>query len=106
MTTSGFVLSAFFYGYLLTQLIGGYLSTILGSKSANSIQKTLTHKGVLGFGVTLWSLFTILNAPSASIVTLLILARVVIGLGEGVTLPSIHHMNSRWFSNYDFRMFK
>ena len=46
MQTQGLVLSSFFVGYLLLQIIGGRLADRYGGKV------------VLGAGVLLWSLFT------------------------------------------------
>jgi ACS family sodium-dependent inorganic phosphate cotransporter len=84
-TTSGFVMSSFFIGYLLTQVPGGWLAGRLGGKH------------VLAGGVLLWSLFTALTPPAAFAgFAALIAARVVMGMGEGVTFPSIYALFSRW----------
>ena len=53
-TTSGFVMSSFFIGYLLTQVPGGALAGRYGGK------------WVLAGGVLLWSLFTALTPPLPS----------------------------------------
>ena len=45
-TTAGFIQSAFFYGYLVAQLPGGWLSNKFGGQK------------VLPFGVALWSIAT------------------------------------------------
>ena len=68
--TQGLVLSSFFVGYLLLQIVGGRLSDRFGGKI------------VLGCGVLLWSLFTILTplAASASI-AVLIVTRILMGMG-------------------------
>ncbi len=83
--TQGLVLSSFFVGYLLTQVFGGFLADRFGGKM------------VLGLGVLLWSFFTIVT-PSAAYagLTVLLLARVGMGLGEAVTFPSIYSLFSRW----------
>ncbi len=83
--TQGLVLSSFFVGYLLTQVFGGFLADRFGGKM------------VLGLGVLLWSFFTIVT-PSAAFagLTVLLLARVGMGLGEAVTFPSIYSLFSRW----------
>ncbi len=83
--TQGRVLSLFFVGYLLTQILGGRLADRFGGKR------------VLGAGVLLWSLFTVLTPPAASLgLAALLLARVGMGLGEGVSFPSIYSLFSRW----------
>jgi ACS family sodium-dependent inorganic phosphate cotransporter len=84
-TTSGFVMSSFFIGYLLTQVPGGVLAGRFGGKH------------VLAGGVILWSLFTALTPPAAYLgFGVLIAARILMGMGEGVTFPSIYALFSRW----------
>ncbi|NQV65093.1 MAG: ACS family MFS transporter [SAR86 cluster bacterium] len=85
MRTQGMVLSSFFVGYLLLQIVGGLLADRFGGKV------------VLGVGVLLWSLFTILTPPAASIgLGLLLATRILMGMGEAVTFPSIYSLYSRW----------
>jgi MFS family permease len=84
-TTQGTVLSAFFVGYLLTQVVGGRLADRFGGKI------------VLAGGVLLWSLFTILTPPAAAIgFAVLLIARIGMGLGEGVNFPAIYTLHARW----------
>jgi ACS family sodium-dependent inorganic phosphate cotransporter len=84
-TTSGFVMSSFFIGYLVTQIPGGALAGRFGGKH------------VLAAGVVLWSLFTALTPPAAFASFWLLLAtRIGMGFGEGVTFPSIYALFSRW----------
>jgi MFS family permease len=81
----GTVLSAFFVGYLLTQILGGRLADRFGGKL------------VLGCGVLLWSAFTMITPLAASFgLGALLLARVGLGLGEGVTFPSVYSLIGRW----------
>jgi ACS family sodium-dependent inorganic phosphate cotransporter len=81
----GTVLSAFFVGYLLTQILGGRLADRFGGKV------------VLGCGVILWSLFTMVTPLAASLgLGALLLARVGLGIGEGVSFPSVYSMIGRW----------
>jgi len=84
-STKGLVMSSFFVGYLLTQVAGGWLADRFGGKV------------VLGAGVLFWSAFTIITPPAAFAgLTLLLLSRVGMGLGEAVTFPSIYSLFSRW----------
>ncbi|KAL0892421.1 hypothetical protein ABMA27_015534 [Loxostege sticticalis] len=83
--TKGLILSSFFYGYLVTQLPGGWLASKIGGNRVFAI----------GIGAT--SLLTLLTPPLAYTSTgLLIAVRVVEGLFEGVTYPCIHAVWSRW----------
>lgn len=83
--TQGLVLSSFFIGYLLLQIGGGYLADRLGGKL------------VLGAGVLIWSLFTVLTPPAAFLgLAVLIVARIGMGMGEAVTFPSIYSLYGRW----------
>lgn len=85
MDTQGAVLSSFFIGYLLLQIVGGRLADRYGGKI------------VLGAGVLLWSLFTLLTPPAAWLgLGMLIVMRILMGMGEAVTFPSIYSMYSRW----------
>ncbi|MDP7577611.1 MAG: ACS family MFS transporter, partial [Pseudomonadales bacterium] len=85
LQTQGTVLSSFFVGYLLLQIVGGRLSDRFGGKV------------VLGAGVLLWSLFTILTPPAAMVgISLLIATRIAMGMGEAVTFPSIYTIYGRW----------
>ena len=84
-TTSGFVMSSFFIGYMLTQVPGGLLAGRFGGK------------WVLAGGVLFWSLFTALTPPAAYAgFAVLIAARIAMGMGEGVTFPSIYALFARW----------
>jgi len=81
----GLVLAAFFAGYLLLQIPAGSLSTRFGGRR------------VLGAGVVLWSLFTVLT-PAAALLSLpaLLTARVGLGLGEASVFPASINMIGRW----------
>ncbi|KAG1669069.1 hypothetical protein FOA52_003987 [Chlamydomonas sp. UWO 241] len=69
----GLVSSAFFWGYTLTQIPGGAISTKIGGAK------------VLLAGVALWSVGTLLAPPCASMSLMALCAsRVIVGLGEGV----------------------
>lgn len=81
----GLILSAFFWGYFCTQLVGGWMSDRFGGRR------------VLGAGVAIWSLATLLTPPAAALSFALLFAiRVVLGLGEGVNFPAIHSLTARW----------
>ena len=83
--TQGWVLSAFFMGYLVTQLLGGWWAAHIGGRR------------LLAFGVLWWSLFTILTPLAASFsLGALIAARIGMGFGEGVAFPAIYQLFGRW----------
>ena len=83
--TQGWVLSSFFVGYLVTQLLGGWWAAHIGGRA------------LLTFGVLWWSLFTILTPLAASFsFGALIAARIGMGLGEGVAFPAIYQLLGRW----------
>ncbi len=84
-TERGIVLSSFFVGYLVTQILGGSLAARFGGKA------------VLGFGVLWWSLFTLLTPLSAmTSFPVLIAVRILMGLGEGVAFPATYNLLGRW----------
>jgi len=84
-TTKGFVLSSFFIGYLVLQVVSGTLANRYGGKV------------VLGAAVVWWSIFTMLTPPAASIsLGVLIAARIALGLGEAAVFPASINMMGRW----------
>ena len=84
-TTKGFVLSSFFIGYLLLQVVSGTLANRYGGKL------------VLGLAVLWWSLFTVLTPPAAQVsLAVLIGARIGLGLGEAAVFPASINMVGRW----------
>ncbi|AKJ69373.1 MFS transporter [Pandoraea thiooxydans] len=82
-TEIGFVFSAFAYPYLLFQIIGGWVSDRFGAG------KTLVGCGLI------WALATILTGMSGGLLTMVI-ARLLLGFGEGATFPGATSMMSRW----------
>lgn len=85
-TTVGLIQSSFFWGYVLTQIPGGYFADKFGAKQ------------VLSFGVITWSLATILVpiAASASNISILLIVRAMLGFGEGVAMPAVNNILSKW----------
>jgi len=81
----GFLLSSFFYGYIVTQIPGGWLSTRYGGKN------------LFGFGILMTALFTLVTPPAARVSPyLLAVVRMLEGLFEGVTFPCMHALWSKW----------
>ncbi|KAF4795897.1 hypothetical protein TURU_088570 [Turdus rufiventris] len=76
--TQGWILGSFFYGYIITQIPGGYLASKIGGKL------------LLGFGIFGTSLFTLLTPLAANLgVGYLIAVRALEGLGELSTQKSV-----------------
>jgi ACS family sodium-dependent inorganic phosphate cotransporter len=82
--TQGLILSSFFWGYLLSQLAGGWVADRYGGKR------------VLAFGVATWSIATILTPPATASLGLLLAVRALLGVGEGVNFPAIHSLAAKW----------
>ncbi|XP_034941000.1 vesicular glutamate transporter 3-like [Chelonus insularis] len=81
----GLVLSSFFYGYISTQLLGGWLSARIGGKR------------VFGGGIAVTALLTLITPPLVRVnVYLLIVLRIIEGIFEGVTYPCIHSIWANW----------
>ncbi len=79
----GIILSAFFLGYTLLQIPGGWLADRYGGKK------------VLTFGVLWWSFFTMIT-PLARTITGMAALRTLMGVGEGVNFPSIQSVMAKW----------
>ncbi|NXA24540.1 S17A4 protein, partial [Ibidorhyncha struthersii] len=83
--TQGIILSSFFYGYSLTQALGGYCSGLFGGKP------------VLGSGLLLSSMLTLLVPRAAELgVSFLIGLQVLLGLAEGVIFPAQYTLWAKW----------
>ncbi|XP_022974609.1 ascorbate transporter, chloroplastic-like [Cucurbita maxima] len=83
--TVGLIQSSFFWGYLLTQIVGGIWADKIGGKL------------VLGFGVVWWSIATILTPIAARIgLPFLLMMRAFMGIGEGVAMPAMNNIISKW----------
>lgn len=79
----GWIHSAFPFGYISSQLIGGKAAQRYGGKQ------------VLTFAVLLWSISTVFTPFCTRYPRLLILMRVLLGFGEGLGLPTIFHLLGR-----------
>jgi MFS family permease len=82
-TQVGFVFSAFAYPYLIFQIIGGWISDKYGARMA------LTVSAVIWAGATLATGFV-------GTLTTMIIARVLLGFGEGATFPTATRAMSDW----------
>ncbi|OEL29965.1 Ascorbate transporter, chloroplastic [Dichanthelium oligosanthes] len=83
--TVGLIQSSFFWGYLLTQILGGIWADRFGGKV------------VLGFGVVWWSIATVLTPLAAKIgLPCLLITRAFMGIGEGVAMPAMNNILSKW----------
>lgn len=83
--TVGLIQSSFFWGYLLTQIVGGIWADKIGGKL------------VLGFGVVWWSIATILTPVAARVsLPFLLMMRAFMGIGEGVAMPAMNNLLSKW----------
>ncbi|KAK9870670.1 hypothetical protein WA026_008230 [Henosepilachna vigintioctopunctata] len=86
----GYVLSSFFYGYITTQLFGGWFAMKVGGKN------------LFGIGVGGTAFMTVITPFVANIsVYLLIAVRILEGICEGFTYPSIHAIWSQWAPPYE-----
>jgi len=82
-TQVGLVFSAFAYPYLLFQVIGGWVSDRFGARRA------LTVSAVI------WALATLCMGVVTSLTTMIV-ARVMLGFGEGATFPTATRAMSDW----------
>lgn len=87
-TEIGLVFSAFAYPYLIFQVIGGWVSDRFGTR------RTLIACSVI------WAGATVLTGMAGGLISLLI-ARVLLGLGEGATFPAATSAMSRWVAAKD-----
>ncbi len=81
----GLVLSSFFAGYLITQILGGIVANRYGGRTTFLI------------AVVLWSAFTALT-PSAAYWSFgaVVFARFMLGFGEGAAYPAAYNLIHGW----------
>lgn len=84
--TQGFILSSFYYGYVLTHIPGGMLAERYGGK------------WVLGIGLLSTAICTFITPITVKMggAPALIVLRMIEGLGEGPTMPGLMAMLSKW----------
>jgi MFS transporter, ACS family, glucarate transporter len=82
-TQIGLVFSAFAYPYLFIQIVGGFISDRFGAR------RTLIACGLI------WAAATALTGLAAGLASMII-ARVLLGIGEGATFPAATCAMSRW----------
>ena len=80
------LLGAFFLSYALSNMLLSPLAERFGPK-----------RSVIA-AIAAFSLFTILCAPLGQSLTALLVLRLLLGLGEGVHIPMLSAITSRWFS--------
>uniref|UniRef100_A0A1B6DA23 Sialin n=1 Tax=Clastoptera arizonana TaxID=38151 RepID=A0A1B6DA23_9HEMI len=84
-SVQGIILGSFFYGYILTQVLGGWLAIRYGGKQ------------LFFCGVFVTAIITLLTPLLAKMhLYLLIIGRVLEGVFEGVTYPAMHGVWSHW----------
>ncbi|XP_039284816.1 sialin [Nilaparvata lugens] len=80
-----FLQSAFFIGYVISHVPGGIMADIYGGKQ------------VVGFGLLLSAICTLLTPPAARLgVWWLFALRIAMGIFQGPTYPSLNNMMSHW----------
>lgn len=84
----GVLFSAFAFGYALSQPVAGYIADRFGA-----------HR-TIGIGLIWWSVFTILTALAPAGMAwsfgLLLVIRVLLGLGEAVIFPASNRLVAAW----------
>jgi len=82
-TQFGLVSTAFFIGYACTQIPGGWLADRFGGGK------------VVMFGAIWWSVFVFIT-PFGSTLGLMLIIRILMGWGEGVSLPAMGSIIAQW----------
>ena len=80
----GTLLAAFYYGYTISQVPGGWLASRYGSKS------------VLSIAVLIWSIATLSTGFAGKSIPALFCLRAAVGVAEGANYPSQMSLISKW----------
>lgn len=84
-TVQGLILGSFFWGYIITQIPGGWLATRIGGKRVY---------GLSMLGATVATFLTPVAAQTSYI--FLIVLRIIVGITSGVCYPSMHAIWGNW----------
>lgn len=84
--TQGLILSSFYWGYITTQLVGGWLSRKYGTKI------------VLGVSIIWASACTLIFPFTVQWIELAFIVRVLTGIGEGVSFPAAYNAIAVWYT--------
>ncbi|KAI8475257.1 MAG: major facilitator superfamily domain-containing protein [Monoraphidium minutum] len=86
----GAVLSAFYWGYGVSQIPGGWAAQVYGGRI------------MLALSFALWSLASLLTPGSAEGgVGGIVAARVCVGVAQGALIPSVHTVLSQWIPPHE-----
>ncbi|KAK9804281.1 hypothetical protein WJX72_004509 [[Myrmecia] bisecta] len=85
----GTVLSAFYWGYGVSQVPGGWAAQRWGGRV------------MLAGSFFLWSTASLLTPSSAKNNGAIIVARVLVGVAQGVLIPSVHTVLSQWIPPHE-----
>ncbi|KAK9007841.1 hypothetical protein V6N11_074757 [Hibiscus sabdariffa] len=83
-SNKGTILSTFYYGYALSQVPGGWAAQKIGGRK------------VLLLSFVLWSSTCFLVPLDPNRVTILVVARLLVGVAQGFIFPSIHTVLAQW----------
>ncbi|MQL78112.1 hypothetical protein Taro_010532 [Colocasia esculenta] len=83
-SSKGLMLSSFFYGYAMSQVPGGWVAQLIGGRR------------VLLMSFVLWSLTCALVPLDPKRVTILMTARLLVGVAQGFIFPAIHTVLAQW----------
>ena len=85
----GDLLSAFYWGYMVSQIPGGYLASSFGAKR------------VLGSAVLVWGLSTMVTGFVGTSIPVLFCLRAFVGVAEGANYPSQMDLISKWIPHQE-----
>lgn len=83
-SSKGMVLSTFYYGYACSQVPGGWAAQKIGGRR------------VLLLSFVLWSLTCAFVPLDPNRVSVLVIARLLVGVAQGFIFPSIHTILAQW----------
>lgn len=83
-SSKGLILSVFYYGYVISQIPGGWAAQRFGGRR------------VLLWSFIMWSFTCAFTPLDPKRTTFLVLSRLLIGVGQGFIFPSIHTVLAQW----------
>ncbi|XP_022845184.1 probable anion transporter 5 [Olea europaea var. sylvestris] len=83
-SSKGMILSTFYYGYVCSQVPGGWAAQKIGGRR------------ILLLSFVLWSITCAFMPLDLNRVTILVISRLLVGVAQGFIFPSIHTILAQW----------
>ncbi|OAQ27347.1 hypothetical protein K457DRAFT_156946, partial [Linnemannia elongata AG-77] len=98
----GIILASFYFGYIVTPILGGTLSDRYGGKTVLATADKLNFLLQISLGALVWTVFTVCTPLAAAMgLTWAVIARIGLGLGEETVNQAVHVSGGQLEDEYE-----